>query len=320
MGESFATVDETKRLQALQSLKVLDAQPDARFERITRLAKRLFDVPFAAVCMPEHGSSAPADYRTLVEALETARARSRNGSSAVAREAFVVPDLLADTRFKRRSLAIDGRAVRFYAGCAVHAPHGARVGTLCVLDVVPRTLGSEDLQLLAELGGMVTAELASLSLATSDALTKLANRRGFEHIASHILPMAKRLILPLALVHIDLDGFKEVNDAQGHGAGDRMLTLFARHLLKNFRESDVVARLGGDEFCVLMSGAAEPAVLETLRRLEARLEQCAVEPIRFSAGIAMFDPARHATIDDLLHDADARMYASKRRKRTKRRP
>jgi diguanylate cyclase (GGDEF)-like protein len=316
MVESFPPSDETKRLQALQSLKVLDAQPDARFERIIRLARRLFDVPLAAVLLADRGGSAPQQ-RELLEVFESAHRRAAGNGAA--HDVFVVPDTASDPRFRRRTLTLDDRTVRFYAGCAVHASHGARVGTLCLVDTVPRTFGAEDLQLLAELGGMISEELSALSIATSDTLTKIANRRGFEHIASHILPMAKRLRLPVALVHIDLDGFKGINDSRGHEAGDRVLAAFARHLLKNFRESDVVARLGGDEFCVLMSGAPEDAVMETLRRLTARLEQCAAESIRFSAGIAMFDPSRHASIDDLLRDADHRMYESKRRNRAQRR-
>jgi diguanylate cyclase (GGDEF)-like protein len=321
MAEPFATGEETKRLHALQSLKVLDAQPAVRFERITRLAQRVFDVPLAAVRLPAYDGVASAEHRALLEAIDQVldRARHAGARSKTARDVVVVPDLRADSRFKQRMLRLDGRAVRFCAACAIHAPHGSRVGTLYVLDVVPRTLSVSDSQLFAELGGMASAELASLSIATSDPLTLLANRRGFEQIASHILPMAKRLILPVALVHIDLDGFKSINDNQGHAAGDRLLAQFARHLLKNFRESDVVARLGGDEFCVLMSGATEPAVLEALRRLQMRLEQCGPEPVRFSAGLAMFDPARHASVADLLRDADERMYSSKRGKRVTRR-
>jgi diguanylate cyclase (GGDEF)-like protein len=316
MVESFPPSDETKRLQALQSLKVLDAQPDARFERIIRLARRLFDVPLAAVLLADRGGSAP-QHRELLEVFESAHRRAAGNGAT--HDVFVVPDTANDPRFRRRALLLDDGTVRFFAGCAVHASHGARVGTLCLVDIVPRTLGAEELQLLAELGGMISEELSSLSIATSDTLTKVTNRRGFEHIASHILPMAKRLRLPVALVHIDLDGFKGINDSRGHEAGDRVLAAFARHLLKNFRESDVVARLGGDEFCVLMSGAPEATVMETLRRLAARLEQCAAEPIRFSAGIAMFDPDRHAGIDDLLREADRRMYESKRRNRAQRR-
>ena len=142
MVESFPPSDETKRLQALQSLKVLDAQPDARFERIIRLARRLFDVPLAAVLLADRGGSA-AQHRELLEVFESAHRRAAGNGAA--HDVFVVSDTANDPRFRRRAVTLDDRAVRFYAGCAVHASHGARVGTLCLVDTVPRTLAAEEL-------------------------------------------------------------------------------------------------------------------------------------------------------------------------------
>ncbi len=126
--------------------------------------------------------------------------------------------------------------------------------------------------------------------------------------------MAIRHGLPLSLAQLDLDGLKQINDVHGHEAGDRTLVAFARHLLKNFRESDVVARLGGDEFCVLMSGASEHDVSAGLKRLEEVLAARGDETIRFSAGVATLDPGRHVGVGDLLREADRRMYECKRGK------
>ena len=305
MVESTAPGDETRQLQALHSIKVLDAQPDGRFERVTRLAKRLFNVPIALVCLNDQR---PVALAAMLDVLETACETSSE-------KVFVVPDTRQDVRFRKQKAVVGDRAIRFCVGCPVYGPDGGRIAMLCLADFVPRTIAAEDRELLIELGSMLTEEFFSLSMATSDVLTKLANRRGFELIADHIVPMAKRLNLPLALVHIDLDRFKNINDTRGHEAGDRVLVTFARHLLKNFFESDVVARLGGDEFCVLMS-ATKLEVRQALRRLEIRLEQQGREPIRFSAGIAVLDPERHVTVADFLREADQRMYETKRRKRT----
>jgi diguanylate cyclase (GGDEF)-like protein len=312
MAEQTLPSEETRRLHALHSLKILDAHGDTRFERVTRMAKRLFRAAITVVDVV--GRSQPGPLRQVLDAFEAARPRDAHTPSAGA-DIFEVQDARLDPRFANEMIALEALKIRFYAGCAVYGPDGSRLGTICVLDSKPRKLSTEDLELLAELGEMVEEEFVALSLATSDVLTKLANRRGFEQIASHILPMAKRLKLPLAFVQIDLDGFKEVNDSHGHEAGDRLLAAFARELLKNFRESDVVARCGGDEFCVLMSGAAEADVRQSLARLEALLARADGGPIRFSAGVAMFDAARHTSLADLVRDADTRMYEAKRRRR-----
>jgi diguanylate cyclase (GGDEF)-like protein len=310
--QNLPNEDTTRRLHVLHSLKILDAHADDRFERVTRMAKRLFRAAITVVDVAGRNSAGPL--RQILDAFEAARPRAAHAPTTGA-DIFEVRDARLDPRFVPEMIALEALKIRFYAGCALHDPDGSRLGTLCILDTKPRKLSTEDHELLAELGEMVREEFVALSLATSDVLTKLANRRGLEQIAAHILPMAKRLKLPLALVQIDLDGFKEINDSHGHEAGDRLLTAFARQLLKNFRESDVVARCGGDEFCVLMSGAVEASVHQSLARLEELLARADGAPIRFSAGVAMFDAARHATLADLVREADARMYEAKRGKR-----
>jgi diguanylate cyclase (GGDEF)-like protein len=313
MVERSSTDGDTMRLQALHSLKIFDTQSEARFDRVTRMARRLFNVPLAVLRLTDRRDAVPGEHGDVIAALEAMRAPH-------SRDVVIVPDVLADSRLRGDARlagtapVVEGIAVRFFAGYPVCAPDGSRLGTLCLIDRVPRTLSAEDKELLNELGAMIDEALRSWSMATSDALTKLANRRGFECIASHLLPIAKRLRLALSLVQIDLDGFKEINDSQGHEAGDRLLVTFAKHLLKNFRQSDVVARLGGDEFCVLMSGTVEEQVRQSLHRLKCRLETVGGGAIRFSAGIATFNAHRHSAIEDLLREADQRMYEIKRRK------
>ena len=304
--------DETRQLQVLHALKILDTQPEERFARIVRMAKHLFGVPHASLNLLDGGR--PSTARSSVFDKLEDRAPARGAAEARERSVRLIVDTLEEPALAREGLVVDGLEVRFYAGCPIYAPDGRRMGTLRLLDTMPRILSAEDLYMLGELGQLVEEGLSSLSMATCDDLTKLANRRGFERIAAHILPMAKRLGMPLALVQIDLDDLKQINDTRGHEAGDRSLAVFARHLLKNFRGSDVVARLGGDEFCVLMSGATEMDVQQSLQRLKAHLQGADGEAIRFSAGVAVFDRRRHGAVHDLLREADERMYDAKRRK------
>ena len=127
--------------------------------------------------------------------------------------------------------------------------------------------------------------------------------------------MARR---PMLLIFVDLDGLKHINDQLGHSAGDRALVDTATVLKSTFRERDVVARLGGDEFVVLVtdSSAVREADLLARGRLEALNARAGREfQLAFSTGVAAFDPAAPEPLEDLLSEADSRMYLDKRRRK-----
>jgi two-component system, cell cycle response regulator len=158
------------------------------------------------------------------------------------------------------------------------------------------------------------AELRQQALV--DELTGLYNRRGFTTLADHQLKVADRSGEPVAVLFIDLDGMKGINDSLGHAEGDRALTDTAGILARTLRKSDLVARLGGDEFCALLvncSQAAERVVLERLtRNLEGHNER-AGRPFRLSlsVGVSRYDPADPAPVDELIERADRSMYKQK---------
>jgi len=317
MSKAALPPNEADRLRSLYNLRVLDTPPEERYDRLTRLAKRLFEVPIALVSFVDAHRQWFKSRQGLDES-ETPREISFCAHAILQEGIFVVPDAHGDDRFRDSPLVTVYPNVRFYAGRPVQAPDGARVGTLCLMDHRPRELDSEDLHLLDDLGALVEEEFRNLELITTDELTGITNRRGFRSIAGHTLALCRRVGRPATLVLFDLDRFKEINDTFGHAAGDKLLKTFGKHLLDAFRDSDVVARLGGDEFCVLLSGTDETAAARPLDHLRERLEAVAAAapqgepPIRFSAGAARYDPKRHPTVDDLLHDADLRMYEMKR--------
>ena len=156
-------------------------------------------------------------------------------------------------------------------------------------------------------------------MGTADALTRLMNRRGFMPTAEHHLEVAKRKHEPLALMFLDLDGLKNVNDTLGHAAGDGMITEAAYVMRRTFRASDLIARMGGDEFCVLFAADSETAATAAALRLQEAIDAINDQEGRpfelaMSAGIAMFDPEDPVTLDALMAVADRRMYGSKRGK------
>jgi diguanylate cyclase (GGDEF)-like protein len=179
-------------------------------------------------------------------------------------------------------------------------------------------------RVLVETGARLAELQAELRrMATADELTGLSNRRGFMAVAEHQLNLAGRLHEPLALMFLDLDNLKVVNDTLGHGVGDEMLKETAQLLLATFRNSDLVARVGGDEFCVLLTTEQDPGAQIALGRLREVMARRNLIPDRtyalsFSVGMAEFDWRTPIGIDDLIESADSRMYAEKRAKRAAR--
>jgi len=156
-------------------------------------------------------------------------------------------------------------------------------------------------------------------MGTSDALTRLMNRRGFLPTAEHQLTVARRDHTTVALMFLDLDGLKHVNDTLGHAAGDAMLTEGAFVMRETFRAADLIARMGGDEFCVLYATDSYETATIALTRLQVAVDDVNSQEGRayelsFSAGVAMFDPEEPLTLDQLIALADQRMYACKRAK------
>jgi diguanylate cyclase (GGDEF)-like protein len=308
--------NEATRVDTLRKLNILDSAPEERFDRLTRLAKRLFGVPIALVSLVD------ADrqwFKSCVglDATETSRDISFCGHAILGDDIFMIPNALDDERFRDNPLVTEKPHIRFYAGCPLTVANGSKLGTLCLIDVQPRELDEDDRALLRDLARMAEQELAAIQLASMDELTMISNRRGFEALAQHAINVCKRQQLPATMLFFDLNGFKQVNDTFGHAEGDRALVTFAEAPRHTFRESDVIGRLGGDEFVVLLTGADE-AMSETLTQrlqadIDARNQQAARGyDIRFSVGTISHDAKRHHTVAELLAEADKAMYADKR--------
>ena len=155
-------------------------------------------------------------------------------------------------------------------------------------------------------------ELEELSLV--DPLTGLHNRRSFFTVASQELKLHARSGRALCGLFIDVDDMKGINDRFGHAAGDDALRETADFLRMTFRDSDLVARLGGDEFCVLIAEGEADLAAERLKRSLRERHPTGDRPysLSLSIGVARFDPARHGSVEDLVAEADQRMYEEKR--------
>ncbi|MGH8808168.1 MAG: putative bifunctional diguanylate cyclase/phosphodiesterase [Noviherbaspirillum sp.] len=164
------------------------------------------------------------------------------------------------------------------------------------------------------------AEERAHELATRDPLTGLMNRRSLTERLEHAMAMAARHSQKLALLFIDLDKFKSINDTLGHDAGDELLLQVAERIGGAVRESDIIARLGGDEFVVLMEGLPSyHAASEVGRKIVAAIAtpfHVHAQSIKTSAsvGISLY-PQDGATMHTLMRNADLAMYHAKKERR-----
>ena len=155
-------------------------------------------------------------------------------------------------------------------------------------------------------------------LSHADDLTGLANRRGFEHALRQALGLAKRHKEAGVLCYFDLDEFKQVNDADGHSAGDALLRRMGELLRANVRTTDVIARLGGDEFAALLvradptEGRARALRLQRILNASTATWGGKTLPLGVSMGVEAYGPDDDAA--DLMRRADVQMYRNKRRR------
>lgn len=261
------------------------------------------------------------------------------------RQAVVIEDIYADPRVPHdayrptfvkslatvpiRTSAPIGAIGNFWA-----RRHQPQSHDLALLQALADTtaVALENLAVHAELEQRVrdrTAELEARNaevrrLSLTDELTQLWNRRGLLVLVEQELKVLRRSGARAALVYLDLDGLKAVNDQLGHEVGDQMICEFARVLEAVFRDGDVVARLGGDEFCVVTPGGGDdPAGLSArvLAALAARNAHGDLPfPLSASVGCVTIGEDGCYELEPLLSRADQRMYAEKRRRRDARDP
>ncbi|WP_119964361.1 sensor domain-containing diguanylate cyclase [Simplicispira lacusdiani] len=211
--------------------------------------------------------------------------------------------------------------IQAYVGVPLVQADGSLFGTLCGIDPARQPAALAQEQSLIELLGTLLSSVLQAELrlaqearrserlaleANTDAQTQLANRRAWDEHLAREEDRCRRYGHPAAVLVIDLDGLKQVNDSAGHAAGDALIAQAALALRKAARESDIVARLGGDEFGIL-AVECDPAGAQAL--LERTRQILAEHLVPASVGLASRTPG--SGLPGAWKSADARMYAAK---------
>jgi diguanylate cyclase (GGDEF)-like protein len=307
--------DEGGRLAALHRYEILDTPGEEAFDRITSLVKTVLNVKICAVSLIDAERQWFKSCAGL-DARETGRDVSICTHTIRERRPFAIPDTLLDHRFAGNPLVIGSPFIRSYLGVPLSTPDGYNIGSLCVIDTVPRSYTQAQIDVLQRFAALVTDELELRRIAHTDHLTGAMTRRGFTLELEKALLRFQRSDRLTALVLLDVDHFKQINDTYGHPTGDVVLNHLAQRFQSQLRRSDTFGRLGGEEFGILLEDVNGDKAREMTERLRVHLESSWIPhapPLNITASFGIAIPHHGSgSAGQWLAAADRALYEAKR--------
>lgn len=303
---------ENERLAALYGMEILSGPPEPALDQIVKMARLELGAQHAGIMIVDRTTA------TFV-ASENIKVKvyPRNNTfcnlAIKGNAPLIIRDAVNDPRTKFLPLAASG--VRSYVGVPLTTHAGYNIGTLCVFGTEELDITPEKVCKLQELARLAMYCVELRQLATRDHLTGALNRRGFMSELDCALHRLSPDTSDLALVIMDLDHFKTVNDRFGHATGDLVLQAVVLLAKQECNGISVIGRLGGEEFGILLPGLDEAAAFPIIERLRQRIEAIQVPNVPMlrvtaSFGIAEADDFMVGA-STLMAKADAALYKAK---------
>ena len=297
--------NEAERIATLHNLNVLDTARHDRFDRYTRISARIFDMPMSMISLVDR-------YRQWFkstagfEVEETPRNISFCGHAILGDDVFEIQNTRRDSRFRDNPLVLEQPHIRFYAGAPLAAPNGHKLGTLCLLDRVPRRLSDEEKVMLKNLADMVVNEMVHYV----DTETGLDNRNAL------LSAGAKFFDLDPSERNFSLLLFDITDVVNAQYNVDWQLSpeeTFANILRSNFPKAKSIASLGREDFCVLLGDNENFDAATAIDRVCAEARAAIYPDPKFDAftpvvGHVQYDPTKYNCIVDMLHEADEAFF------------
>lgn len=317
---------EKGRLAALDRLHI-SKQPEDEFDLLTKVAAELCGAPYAFITIVDKDSAwtkSAYGYKNQV----TKRDEDICHLTIQEELGLSISDLTKYEPTKNLPILQDPSPFRCYLGANLITTEGYRIGSLCILDSVPRDLPQTTLTLLSRLAKQVMAlfelkhKTDSLALAyqkmehlaTYDALTGVYVRRFFLEQFWN-LKLSLNVGEHLLLAFIDIDHFKKINDSFGHDVGDLVLSTFGRYLLESQSERNLVGRFGGEEFCLVSKGNDVADLKEKLQKFHSGIPKVTIPnqsiSITASIGALLCSSEDHLNCDEMIKIADTAVYSAK---------
>ncbi|NVK56708.1 MAG: GAF domain-containing protein [Alteromonadaceae bacterium] len=298
--------DENERIKTLQNLNILDTPPEERFDRITKLASRIFQVPIALVSLIDTDRQWFKSSAGL-SACETERDISFCGHAIEHDDIFIIENATEDHRFFDNPLVTGEPHIRFYAGCPLVHPNGHRLGTLCLIDQKPRTLSDTFRKTLYDLAAVAQLELIENQLTKVDDETGFHNQSGFLEIGNIILPVCDELNLPVSAAIIEIDGLEALQHLSPYTA---VLSIIADTFNLEYRSSDLVCRYDQNTFCSLVTNACRETTFATANKVRNLIAQklhdaSLAEGLTLKTAVAEKQP--NMTLEELLNETQKQL-------------
>ncbi len=297
--------DEPARIATLRSLNILDTPRDDRFDRYTRLAARVFDVPIALISLIDETRQWFKSVEGF-EGSETSREISFCGHAILGDDVFEIRNARRDPRFRDNPLVIEQPHIRYYAGAPLRVPGGLKLGTLCIIDRVPRRLTDSDKIVLKNLADMVVGEI----FCDIETQSGVANRRTLSVTGARLFDNVPD-VNGLSLVLFDIDAV--FSSQTGTDSQCSPANVFANLLHEYFPGAESIADIGNHRYCVLLKDdnafdeiKATSRVCAEAKRAFRALGRSDAPPV--FVGRILLDSKVHASFDQVLREADGMFF------------